>query len=128
MRLQLEKTFNGESLRAEISMPASGYISGQAIPITIAVDNATNVQIKRIKIALNREEVYIYGKSEKIEKNTKKLAAVLIGGVAAKRSKTFQQLVVVPPLQPAYNIGDRLSWFYELEVRIMKNKTQQLKN
>lgn len=63
----MEKTVNGELLRAVISMPASGYISGQAIPITIDIDNASNVQIKRIKVALKRKEMYIYGKFENIE-------------------------------------------------------------
>lgn len=125
--MQLEKTLNGELLRAVISMPASGYISGQAIPITIDIDNASNVQIKRIKVALKRKEMYIYGKFENIE-NSEKLTGVLIGGVAAKSSKKMRQLFVVPPLQPTYNIGDCISWFYELEVRSMKNKTQQLKN
>lgn len=108
------------SLWAVVSLPVTGFISGQAIPIKMNVVNDSNVQIDRIKIILMRKEEYTYIKcgERKQKSSSKKLTElVLDDGVDAKSLRNIEKPLVVPPLVPACSIPDAVTWCYELKVK-----------
>lgn len=120
--LQLNEKFfsisESGTLRAEISFPASGYISGQSIPITIDVVNDTNVRVNQIQIILKRKEKYIFHKGDQylVEKSFKNIAETVVDGVVEARCSSKQKLQFdIPPLQPAFK-SEAISWHYELKV------------
>lgn len=41
-------------LTCVISLPCSGYVPGQAIPVTAELDNISNVEVLNIHFALNK--------------------------------------------------------------------------
>ncbi|XP_031641056.1 arrestin domain-containing protein 1-like [Contarinia nasturtii] len=118
VNLPLEKSFssNGlnEPLRANISIPATGYTSGQTIPITMDIENMSNVPVKQIKVILNRKESYfMYEPQFDVKHKSNKITEILLDGVDAKSSIKRDQLFEIPPLQPT-NSFSNIQWCYEL--------------
>lgn len=110
---------NAGELQATISLPATGFISGQNIPITFDVENNSRVEIDRVKVILERKEEIIFSNSvtQKIQRSTRNVAEICSNdGVDAKCSKNMQLFLAVPPLQPDGYIPYRMSWSYELKV------------
>lgn len=123
--LQLEKTFFSYShepgpLRTRISLPASGYVSGQPIPITIDLEKASKVRVHRIKAILSRKEDIIFRNRFNwldVEHTSKPVAEIWMDGFPAKSSKKLQQLLKIPPLLPSHEFIDiSMVLSYELEV------------
>ena len=123
-QLTLNKTMasifgNAGELQATISLPATGFISGQIIPITFDVKNNSDVEINRVKVILERKEEIIFSKDyiQKNQHSSRNVAQICCSDfVHANSSKKMQLLLAVPPLQPDCNIPHIMSWSYELKV------------
>lgn len=114
-------SFHGSAgiFRAVVSLPATGFISGQAIPMTIDIDNESSVRVDRIRAVLKRKEeiIFIKGDIYKDQRSSRKVAEISFDeAIEPKSSKKIKQLLVVPSLQPTCNIPYTMSWYYELKV------------
>uniref|UniRef100_A0A1I8PWC6 Arrestin C-terminal-like domain-containing protein n=1 Tax=Stomoxys calcitrans TaxID=35570 RepID=A0A1I8PWC6_STOCA len=105
-KLELEKSFccfccKSGPLSVITSIPVTGYVSGQIIPITCECDNASNVTINTVKFVL-RKRVTFHTTQPRAEKKESKItiAELGIGPVAGGESRTFSQQLEIPPLPP----------------------------
>ncbi|XP_030376124.1 arrestin domain-containing protein 17 [Scaptodrosophila lebanonensis] len=105
-KLELEKSFccfccRSGPLSVVTTIPVTGYVSGQIIPISCECDNASNVGINAVKFEL-RKLVTFHTNQPRSEKRESKcvIAQLSIGPVAAGESRTFTQQLEIPPLPP----------------------------
>ncbi|XP_037948386.1 arrestin domain-containing protein 17 [Teleopsis dalmanni] len=105
-KLDLEKTFccfccRSGPLQVITSVPVTGYVSGQIVPITCECDNASNVTINSVKFVL-RKRVTFHTTQPRREKKESKItiSELSIGPVSNGESRTFNQQLEVPPLPP----------------------------
>lgn len=126
MKLELEKSFccfccKSGPLSAIILIPASGYVPGQNIPITAEIDNASNVNVDRLKVILRKTVVFKTNtprRDMKKEKTT--ISEISVGPVEAHASKNWLQNIEIPPLPPSnlMNCGI-IDLDYELKVTMI---------
>ncbi|XP_061387438.1 arrestin domain-containing protein 17-like, partial [Musca vetustissima] len=105
-KLELEKSFccfccKSGPLSVITTVPVTGYVSGQIIPITCECDNASNVKINTVKFVL-RKRVTFHTTQPRAEKKESKItiAELGIGPVEGGESRTFSQQLEIPPLPP----------------------------
>lgn len=106
-------------VRAVVSLPATGFVSGQAIPITVNIENESSVRVDQIRVILKRKEeiIFIKGDIYKDQRSSRNVAEISFDeAIDPKSSKKIKRLLVVPPLQPTCNIPYTMSWYYELKV------------
>lgn len=125
-KIELEKTFcccccASGPLSAVILVPATGFVSGQSIPITAEVDNASNVTVDRLKLILRKTVVF---KTTTPRQDIKRVKTVIAetseGPVEAHGSKTWTKTMVIPPLPPSNLLNCSLiDLDYELKVKRM---------
>lgn len=122
-KLELEKTFcclccRSGPLAVITTVPVTGYVSGQVLPISCECDNASNIAINVVKFVL-RKKVTFYTQQPRAEKKETKvtIAELCIGPVAGGESRTFNQELEIPPLPPTnlVNCGI-ISLDYELHI------------
>lgn len=122
-KLELEKTFccmccRSGPLAVITTVPVTGYVSGQLLPISCECDNASNVTINLVKFIL-RKKVTFYTQQPRAEKRETKvtIAEVCIGPVAGGETRIFNQQLEIPPLPPTnlVNCGV-ISLDYDLHV------------
>lgn len=124
-KLELEKTFccfccASGPLSAIVSLPATGYVSGQSIPILAEVDNASNVTVNRLKIILRKVlTFYTNAPRRDIKKEKIIIGEVGVGPVPERGSQTWNQTIVIPPLPPSNLVNCGLiDLDYELKVGV----------
>lgn len=122
-KLELEKTFccfccKSGPLAVSVLIPVSGYVPGQNIPITAEVDNASNINVDRLKIVLRKIVVFKTNTPRRdIKKDKITIAEISVGPVEAHGSKTWQQNIEIPPLPPSNLINcGIIDLDYELKV------------
>lgn len=105
-KLELEKSFccfccKSGPLSVITSIPVTGYVSGQIIPITCECDNASNVGISAVKFVL-RKRVTFQTTQPRAEKKEQKItiSELSIGPVSGGESRTFSQQLEIPALPP----------------------------
>lgn len=105
-KLELEKSFccfccKSGPLSVVTTIPVTGYVSGQTIPITCECDNASNVGINVVKFILRKRVTFLttQPKSERKEQKIT-IAEQSIGPVAGGESRTFTQQLEIPALPP----------------------------
>lgn len=105
-KLELEKSFccfccRSGPLAVITSIPQTGYVSGQTLPITCEVDNTSNVNLTAVKLEL-RKLVTFHTNQPRSEKRESKviIATLSIGPVNAGESRTFTQQMEIPALPP----------------------------
>lgn len=105
-KLELEKSFccfccRSGPLSVITSIPVTGYVSGQVIPIAAECDNASNVAINLVKFILRKRVTFHVSQPRRDKKETMvKIAELSIGPVAANESRNFTQQLEIPPLPP----------------------------
>lgn len=76
-RVEVLETFccwpcRSRPLQITVEIPASGYVPGQKIPVTVTLNNASSVTLHGIKCSLQRDEYYFsetpYAKSKTVRK------------------------------------------------------------
>lgn len=122
-KLELEKSFccfccKSGPLAVNILIPVSGYVPGQNIPITAEVDNASNINVDRLKIVLRKIVVFKTNTPRRDMKKDKiTISEISVGPVEAHGSKTWQQSIEIPPLPPSNLINcGIIDLDYELKV------------
>ncbi|KAH8399175.1 hypothetical protein KR215_003725 [Drosophila sulfurigaster] len=105
-KLELEKAFccfccRSGPLAVITSIPQTGYVSGQILPITCEVDNASNVNLAAVKFEL-RKLVTFHTNQPRSEKRESKviISQLSVGPVNAGESRTFTQQMEIPALPP----------------------------
>ncbi|KRG00837.1 uncharacterized protein Dmoj_GI23546, isoform B [Drosophila mojavensis] len=105
-KLELEKSFccfccRSGPLTVVTSIPQTGYVSGQILPITCEVDNTSNVNLTAVKFEL-RKLVTFHTNQPRSEKRESKviIAQLSVGPVNAGESRTFSQQMEIPALPP----------------------------
>lgn len=89
-------------LTVVVSLPQSGYVPGQVVPILAEIDNISNVAISNVHFSFQKIIAY---HSQSPRRETKREVVVLqkmqIGAVEAGGSKTFNQPLTLPALPPS---------------------------
>lgn len=103
-----------KALKAFISTPVTGYVSGQTIPLTFSLVNDSHVELKGIRVSLIKRESY---KAETRTRTAKKyIAQTTMKGVDAKSSNSFIDYLKIPATQPENRSNSIISWYYTLKV------------
>lgn len=106
-KLELEKTFccfccASGPLNVIVRLPVSGYVSGQTIPITAEVDNASNVTVDSLKLCLRkRVSFHVHQPQRATRKEDEVIEELTMGPIDAGGSKTWEQKIEVPALPPS---------------------------
>jgi hypothetical protein len=106
-KLEMEKSFcclccKSGPLSIIVHVPVTGYVSGQTIPITAEVDNASNVRINTLKFTLRKLIEFHTHTPRRVTKKDKIVICELqVGPVEANGSQTWQQKMEIPPLPPS---------------------------
>ncbi|VVC26826.1 Arrestin-like, N-terminal,Immunoglobulin E-set,Arrestin C-terminal-like domain [Cinara cedri] len=78
-------------------IPYTGFVPGQIIPLTIELDNNSNVTIDAVKIILEREITFKASHpSERRKNSSSELALLRLQGIEAHASKTWSEQMTVP--------------------------------
>lgn len=154
-KLNLEKSFccfccRSGPLSLTVSLPVTGYVSGQTIPILAECDNASNVKVNAIKFILRKLVAFrkllklMFCKNGRIigvlltdtnqpRRETKKdkitIAELSVGPVDEHGSQTWQQKLDIPPLPPSnlVNCGI-IDLDYEMKVSLHSRTDSKLQS
>uniref|UniRef100_A0A1A9VGU6 Arrestin_C domain-containing protein n=1 Tax=Glossina austeni TaxID=7395 RepID=A0A1A9VGU6_GLOAU len=105
-KLELEKTFccfccRSGPLSVVTTVPVTGYVSGQVIPIMCECEIANNVSITKVKFALRKRVTF---RAQLPRAGAKKseitIAKIAVGPIRPNESRTFTQQLEIPPLPP----------------------------
>ncbi|XP_046738158.1 arrestin domain-containing protein 2-like [Diprion similis] len=91
------------NMGATISIPSSGYVPGQVIPVTVEYENHSNVEVEKIKIALNKR-LKFYASTPSSNTKEDKLKTVEAQCRSPFRNKSVNQVTInlrVPSLPPS---------------------------
>jgi hypothetical protein len=80
-------------------IPSRGYVPGQRIPMTIEVDNASDVKV--YEVACELQMIFTYHTTQEIMQSSTVCARLRLGGVEAYNSKTRASKIAVPQLPPS---------------------------
>lgn len=121
-KLTLEKTFccfccASAPLSVIVSLPVTGYVSGQTIPLLIEVDNASNVDVEKIKFLLRKFTAFHTMAPRMTKRDVKTIGELGLGPFNKSEQRTIRQTLDLPPLPPSNldNCGI-IDLHYELQV------------
>lgn len=100
-----------------IELPVSGFVSGQKIPITINLKNASNVPIIGIRSKLVRKVCFISQTPTRRARNEAKTVAKMLTTVTSDKSDQYTQDLVIPATAPTGKCSI-ISVEYELKVKV----------
>lgn len=106
-KLELEKSFccfccKSGPLSVIVHLPVSGFVSGQIIPITAEVDNASNVTVEALKLCLRKNISFSVQQPRSARKReVEKIDELTMGPIDAGGSRTWEQKIEVPALPPS---------------------------
>lgn len=107
IHFQIEKTFccfccASPPLSVDIQAPVSGYCPGQVIPLTIDIENKSNVQLHLVKIFLRKVVTYRATSPSTVTKKTKDIILTVQEGPApAGTTKHWNLSMEIPPIPPS---------------------------
>ncbi|XP_075210392.1 arrestin domain-containing protein 3-like [Lycorma delicatula] len=106
VKQELEKSFcccwcKSGPLQLVIAMPYAGFVPGQSIPLTIEVDNASNVEVSNVIVELNKILKWKAREPKTLEKmESVELSKLTLEGVEANGSKSWTQMLPIPNMPP----------------------------
>lgn len=106
-KLDLEKSFccfccKSGPLAAICSIPVTGFVSGQIIPIMAECDNASNIKVNALKFTLRKLVAFHTNQPRRETKKDKiTIATLTVGPVEAGGSQNWMQQMEIPPLPPS---------------------------
>ncbi|XP_045775884.1 arrestin domain-containing protein 17 [Maniola jurtina] len=107
IHFQMEKTFccfccASPPLSVDVQAPVSGYCPGQVIPLTIDIENKSNVQLHLIKIFLRKVVTYrATTPTTAIKKSKDIIITMQEGPVPAGITKHWNLNLEIPPIPPS---------------------------
>lgn len=133
--MELEKSFcclccRSGPLSVVTLIPVTGYVSGQVIPITCEVDNASNVNIDKVKFTLRKRVTFRVTQPRADKKETKVTIKEIAIGPMQGKTETFTQQLEIPTLPPTNFLNcNIIAVDYDLMVYIeTKQQNNLLKN
>nr|XP_019535015.2 arrestin domain-containing protein 3 [Aedes albopictus] len=100
-----------------IELPVSGYVSGQKIPITVNLNNASNIPIQAIRSKLVRKVCFISQTPTRKARNEAKTVAKMLTTVTSDKSNQYTQDLVIPATAPTGKCPI-ITVEYELKVKV----------
>ncbi|XP_063701127.1 arrestin domain-containing protein 17 [Culicoides brevitarsis] len=106
-KLDLEKTFccfccKSGPLNVIVHLPVTGFVSGQVMPITAEVDNASNVTVDALKLCLRKNINFMVQQPRSARKReVEKIDELTMGPIEKGGSRTWEQKIEVPALPPS---------------------------
>ncbi|XP_063367877.1 arrestin domain-containing protein 3 [Cydia amplana] len=107
IRMQLEKTFccfccASPPLSVDIQAPVSGYCPGQVIPLSVDIENKSNVQLHLVKLFLRKVVTYRATSPSTATKKCKEVVLTVQEGPApAGSTKHWDMRLEIPPIPPS---------------------------
>lgn len=122
MKLERSKSFwfwpcISGPMHFSIELPVSGYVSGQKIPITVNLNNASNIPIRAIRSKLVRKVCFISQTPTRKARNEAKTVAKMVTTVTRDKSDQYTQDLVIPATAPTGKCSI-ISVEYELKVKV----------
>ncbi|XP_047506425.1 arrestin domain-containing protein 17 [Pieris napi] len=107
LHFQMEKTFccfccASPPLCVDIRAPVTGYCPGQVIPLTIDIENKSNVQVHLVKVFLRKVVTYRATSPSNVTKKSKDIILTIQEGPApAGSTKHWNLNMEIPPIPPS---------------------------
>ncbi|KAK7866141.1 hypothetical protein R5R35_004789 [Gryllus longicercus] len=127
VKLEKEKYFcccccKSGPLTLVLSLPVGGYVPGQAIPVTVELDNNSGTNVANVICTLRKIVSFkATSPSNTVKKDKITIVDHKFGGVTGNSSKTWTEQIVIPPLPPSNlmncNIID-LSYDMKVEAKL----------
>lgn len=107
-KLEMDKTFccwccASAPLSVIVSIPITGFVSGQTIPILAEIDNQSNVDLEKVKFQFRKHTAYHTVAPRVTKKDTKTIGELALGPFGKGEQKTIRQTLEIPAL-PASNM------------------------
>lgn len=107
-KLAMDKTFccwccASAPLSVVVSIPVTGYVSGQTIPILAEIDNQSNVDLEKVKFQFRKHTMYHTTAPKLTKKDVKTISELALGPFGKGEQRTIRQSLDIPPL-PASNM------------------------
>lgn len=106
-KLDLEKSFccfccKSGPLSVIVTVPVTGFVSGQIIPIIAEVDNASNVTVEKLNFQLRKLVTFHTQTPRNVTKKESSVISDLsFGPIDGGSSRTWNQQLEIPPLPPS---------------------------
>lgn len=105
LKTETTKTFffglGSKPLFVSAEIPLSGFVAGQSVPISVKINNESNVDVEEIKASLKK---YIHYNSQTPRRRTREriesAAEVRLGGVPGKSKGNFEAQLIIPSVPP----------------------------
>ncbi|XP_052865884.1 arrestin domain-containing protein 2-like [Anopheles cruzii] len=106
-------------LYVRVTVPCTGYVPGQAIPLTIELNNRSSRTIEGVNMKLLQEITYT---SEMPHAKTKQDVHTVVkhigDGVAGETQRQYEQRLVVPTVAPTASGDNLISVAYRLHISV----------
>jgi hypothetical protein len=107
-KLAIDKTFccwccASAPLSVVVSIPVTGFVSGQTIPILAEVDNQSNVDVEKLKFQFRKHVAFHTTAPRMTKKDVKSIAELTLGPFNRGEQRTIRQMLDIPPL-PGSNL------------------------
>ncbi|KRT85285.1 hypothetical protein AMK59_168, partial [Oryctes borbonicus] len=106
-KVQAEKYFcccccKSGPLAAILMVPKTGYVCGERIPIIVEIDNASTTSISEVTIKFQQHTTFhSHYPNRSVKREVKVFEKMKLGAVSGKDSKTWNQMLQIPPLPPS---------------------------
>ncbi len=119
--------FGSGKLNATVTLPRSGYVCGESIPLTVALDNTSSKDITRLDIALHQTIAYrarlrgMGDRSERTELSQKEVASISKPvHIPGKQSIILNDVsLLIPPTPPTVRGSNIINISYTLAFTIV---------
>lgn len=131
--MNLEKSFccfccKSGPLAVVVSVPVTGFVSGQSIPIKIESENASNVKVNLVKMILRKVMTFhVHQPRAATKKEKVVISEVSVGPIETHSQNNWNQTINIPPLPPSNLVNCHIiDLDYELKVRLQRNSINEL--
>lgn len=111
-------------LTMTVSLPVGGYVPGQDIPISVDVENNSDVPIREVKCTLRKLLTFtVTSPNKSTKKDNITIGELVLGSVESHGTSNWTQVLKVPPLPPSnLNNCSIIDLDYDLKVKAKSSK------
>lgn len=111
-------------LTMTLSLPVGGYVPGQDIPVTVDIENGSDVPIREVKCTLRKLLTFTVTNPNKSTKKDKiTIGELMLGPVEPHATTNWTEMLKVPPLPPSnLNNCSIIDLDYDLKVKARASK------